>query len=320
MSNREDLYTILEEEAKDFYLVENIERISKPTPLEFYRDYVSQNRPVIITGALDDWDALVKWKDDDYLCELMKDTKVTVAVTPDGLGDAVKGDLFVKPYEMKLTFKEYFQLLDNQKQCKSTKDKRVYYIQYQNDSFNVEFQNLWKDIKHSNVSFAKEAFGLESDAVNFWMGGNESVSSLHKDPYENIYCVVRGSKLFTLIPPIDYPFLYEKEYKSATYDKDMNIQIDEPPMNVPWIPVDPCQSLEVNESLGYLEIKRAHPLHIQVNEGEILYLPSLYYHRVAQYSPTNKTIAINYWFDMKYGLNYVYFQFLKEYHKQNQKQ
>jgi len=34
----------------------------------------------------------------------------------------------------------------------------------------------------------------------------------HKDPYENIYCVIRGYKDFILFPPSDAPWLYYENY------------------------------------------------------------------------------------------------------------
>ena len=40
-------------------------------------------------------------------------------------------------------------------------------------------------------------------------------SSVHKDNYENIYCVVRGEKVFTLIPPTDQAFI---PYSSSNYN------------------------------------------------------------------------------------------------------
>ena len=49
-------------------------------------------------------------------------------------------------------------------------------------------------------------------AFNFWMGKNRSVSAMHKDHYENIYCVVEGEKHFTLVSPFDYIYLQEGEY------------------------------------------------------------------------------------------------------------
>jgi jumonji domain-containing protein 7 len=57
------------------------------------------------------------------------------------------------------------------------------------------------------------------DAVNLWIGDDKSVTTIHsgeylspsrnhimtmfEDPYENIYQVIRGRKLFTLLPPTD---------------------------------------------------------------------------------------------------------------------
>ena len=53
------------------------------------------------------------------------------------------------------------------------------------------------------------------DAVNFWYGETRSVSSIHKDPYENVYAVLAGKKRFTLLPPSDKFFLYEQWFPKA---------------------------------------------------------------------------------------------------------
>ena len=46
-------FNILAQEAKDLYLTQSIERIAAPSPLQFYRDYIAPNKPVIITDGLD---------------------------------------------------------------------------------------------------------------------------------------------------------------------------------------------------------------------------------------------------------------------------
>ena len=51
------------------------------------------------------------------------------------------------------------------------------------------------------------------------MGSSNSVSSMHKDHYENMYAVVRGSKTFILHPPTDLPYLMHKYYIPARYEK-----------------------------------------------------------------------------------------------------
>ena len=47
------------------------------------------------------------------------------------------------------------------------------------------------------ATITRQALGKPPDAVNLWLGGDRSVSSLHKDPYENFYCVLSGCKEVT---------------------------------------------------------------------------------------------------------------------------
>lgn len=49
------------------------------------------------------------------------------------------------------------------------------------------------------------------------MGDSRAITSMHKDPYENIYCVIAGFKDFILIPPVDVHLVPRKTYQSATY-------------------------------------------------------------------------------------------------------
>jgi len=55
----------LRTESKDFFVPRIVPRVKNLTALEFQRDYVAQNRPVIITGAVDHWKSS-KWTD-EYL-------------------------------------------------------------------------------------------------------------------------------------------------------------------------------------------------------------------------------------------------------------
>lgn len=152
-------------------------------------------------------------------------------------------------------------------------------------------------------------YGKLPDAVNFWMGEAKAVSSLHKDPYENLYCVVSGEKTFILIPPTDRPYIPYREYETATFQQDENTQEwkigDEltEGSKVRWIPIDPLQpDLET-----YPEYAKARPITVKVRAGEILYLPSLWFHHVMQ---SQGCIAVNYWYDMEYDIKYSYYTFV----------
>lgn len=41
--------------------------------------------------------------------------------------------------------------------------------------------------------------------------------TVHKDPYENIYCVVSGHKDFILIPPVSYHNVPRRSFPSAVF-------------------------------------------------------------------------------------------------------
>jgi hypothetical protein len=62
--------------------------------------------------------------------------------------------------------------------------------------------------------------------------------------------------------------------------------------------------------------KYAHPITVKVKAGELLYLPSLWFHRVTQ---TCETVGINYWYDMNFeSPMWCYFHFLQQLQRQKQ--
>jgi hypothetical protein len=156
-------------------------------------------------------------------------------------------------------------------------------------------------------SWANEAFGTLPDATNIWIGDDRAISSTHKDPYENIYCVVSGSKQFTLLPPTDTCFLYRRMYKSAKYNQDFNIiELD---YELPWVSVDP----EFPDYNLFPLFKHASPIQLTLEKGDILYLPSLWYHKVSQKKRDEEAaVAVNFWYDMKFDARYSWTRFQDE--------
>jgi hypothetical protein len=194
------------------------------------------------------------------------------------------------------------------------------------------------------------------DAVNLWMGDERVVSSMHKDHYENLFYVLSGEKVFNLCPPSDVPFLYEKEVISGKFqhdhdsgdddsndgtprprrrwtveldrEDDHDIVSDENEPNnkkyskVHWIATDLFgkgkKKCDEEEEKEFPLSKYAHPITVKVQAGELLYLPSLWFHRVTQ---TCETIGINYWYDMNFeSPMWCYFHFLQQLQSQKQQQ
>ncbi|CAD7953096.1 unnamed protein product [Amoebophrya sp. A25] len=102
----------------------------------------------------------------------------------------------------------------------------VPYLSLQNDCLRQE--NAYRDCFHEDqdkqklenffASFGKAVFGQPGpEALNLWAGDERSLSSFHKDNYENLYYVASGRKLFWLAPPAVLWGLYIERHKAATY-------------------------------------------------------------------------------------------------------
>jgi jumonji domain-containing protein 7 len=280
--------------------------------------YVARNQPFIVRNnsaltripsfseTLSTWHAA-------YLTEKMKNQHVTVAITPKGNADAVVqlpsgGSIFCKPHEVLEPFASAIHLIRTQ-ETSPTHTGATRYIQSQNDNLRSEYTDLFTDIPRS-IPWASTALDADPDAVNFWLGNSHSTSVLHKDHYENIFVQIRGAKEFVLLPPVEGPCVNERSVLSATYAplnpslssseltrEDLHMHIDEPEQYIPLPTWDPDRPGENTTEYS----KYARPLRVTVNEGDMLYLPALWYHKVKQIAGDEGVCcSVNYWYDMDF--------------------
>lgn len=324
----------LSTDTKSYWRPKTVARLeAPPTPLKFLRDYVAKSTPCVIANAIGGA-ACSKWTLED-LVERCGERLVSVNVTPDGRADAIKpcaeaggARCFLMPEERQMTMADFKKALDG------AVEGEVPYLSRQNDSLRQEFAAAADDVPE-NLPFAADAFGQPAEAVNLWIGDERSVSSCHRDFYENMYCVLRGKKIFTLYPPSDSAFLPERPFRTATHvrrggDKAgrpgsestcnggilggmcggggggckhrangwaMELsEADHPAVN--W----------VDKACGAPAPAGSSPLVVEVHAGETLYLPAMWYHEVAQ---EGLTVAVNYWHDMTFGPTFVLVEFLR---------
>lgn len=371
-------FTELVENSNNLYLDVEIPILKQPpSPLVFYRDYVSMNRPCIIENAFNHWPATYLWTN-AYLLKNMGDNEVTVAVTPNGRADAIYNhSYFVLPEERKMPFYEFINHLelyhehmnDQTSECSWIKNKplnnyskieiirdssiqtlesntnemenvmnfsdnnfsdmnendkkidsidigtgpdiycelcnEIFYCQLQNGCMTSEYSQLCNDIE-LEIDFVSKALNKKPDAVNLWMGESRSMSSLHQDPYENMFCVIVGQKHFILYPPTSEIYLKKIEFEKGRYHMQakqwfINLESEK----VKWIDYD------FNESKSDLHLK-CPAMKVTVNPGQLLYIPRLYFHEVRQTCDEfGRVIAINFWYDMNYDLTWNLLQFMK---------
>ncbi|KAG1754044.1 cupin-like domain-containing protein [Suillus paluster] len=290
---------------------------SPPTAAEFAQ-LVHVSRPVVIKGF--QIPALKRWTD-DYLQNKLQEQPISVAITPNGHADAIAAGpggrlFFVEPFVEKVPMEKLLERLNTDQDGDNAPTS---YLQSQNGNIYSsrffespnddpsEFGTLREDVP-SNIPWVAEALGRNSDAVNLWIGNSKSITSIHSDPYENIYTVIRGRKHFTLLPPCEGWCLRERMYPHAVYDRSDNSNglsvvpsLDNP--QVRWSSVfDP----NLPGSLP----PEAHPMHITLEAGDTLYLPVGWWHYVKQSGST--TIALNWWYDAEVrGMNWIWLNLLR---------
>ena len=114
------------------------------------------------------------------------------------------------------------------------------------------------------------------------------------DPYENIYAQIKGAKNFTLIPPVETACVNERFLPCAEYTRPQgwSIRPDSPKVEVPvplWDPDRPNHNATEFSKLS-------KPYKVRLGEGDMLYLPACWYHKVSQeISDEGICCSVNYW-------------------------
>ena len=177
----------------------------------------------------------------------------------------------------------------------------------ENDNLRHEYAILLQDVP-ADIAFARIALDKEADAINLWIGNDRSVTSLHKDNYENLYGQIRGKKYFILLPPVEMPCVNEQLLPRALYkpvegtlagsSDELVINIEEEGELLPIPTWDPEQPGERPSPYSHL----SRPLRVTLEEGDLLYLPAMWYHKVQQTSGKESfACAVNYWYDMDFS-------------------
>jgi hypothetical protein len=112
-----------------------------------------------------------------------------------------------------------------------------------------------------------------------WIG-NASQVSCHFDTFENIACVVAGRRRFALFPPDCIGDLYVGPIDNTMAGQPVGLAVGSAPGD-PRYP--------------RFEQVRDRALAVELEPGDALYLPKLWWHQVEATEPVN--VLVNYWWD-----------------------
>lgn len=248
-----DLLT-LESTMHSAALTNGIARVTRDTFLDRYHQ---QFVPVIVTDVVTEWGAYKRWRP-QYFAEQLRGQTVDVAVADEQVFGYDKRNTKYRIENM-----PFESAVDR---IQSTGNERAYYYIMQK-SLPEDFPSLMPDIKVPDW--------LEQDeiSINFWMGSAGNFTPLHYDYLENFVAQISGSKRWILFSPDQLEYLYPKPL-SDNFPHVSLVDVSKP------------------DYLQFIDFKKAKAVELTLQAGEMLYLPSHWWHAVKSESVCS---TINFW-------------------------
>ena len=185
-----------------------VPRVPKLSRQQFLDEYYALNRPVVMTGAMDDWPAFKRWT----FPELKRRFGERVVSVQANRGSDANYEQNSERLRREMTFGEYVELVE------ASGETNDFYITANNSGANKEaLKELWNDI----VLFPQY---LRDDDPNnrgfFWFGPKGTVTPLHHDLTNNFMAQVRGRKRVRLIAPYELAHVYNNRHCYTQVDLD----------------------------------------------------------------------------------------------------
>ena len=227
-----------------------IQRIDAPPFQEFIDRYISVNRPVILTGCMDEWKPYKAWSF-DYFRRHHQDSVV-------GIQDGRDSDPF---YEQNQKFHRrevrFGDFLDRLERTESSND---FYMTAGNmGTHRAALSQLFDDAEDINIRDDYFEFPAEG---SLWIGPKGTITPLHFDMINNFFCQIRGSKRVRLVPSWSLPWVYNDYHVYSDVDA-ASPDFDKHPL-----------------------FSKATVYDFVVYPGEVLFIPMGWWHHLESLEPT----------------------------------
>lgn len=221
-----------------------VPRVQKPSREEFLDRFYSQNKPVVIEGALDDWPALEKWQSGDYLKERCGDAIVEVQANRESDDDYELNSI---KHKQEMRFSEFVDIVE------SGVETNDWYMTANNSGKNKQaIRALWDDIRFPDYLNPNHAYG---DGF-FWYGPAGTVTPIHHDMTNNFMAQVRGRKRVKIIAPFESAHVYNHRHCFSPVD------IENPDLE------------------RFPDMKDVSIIDVEISPGDLFFLPVGWWHGV----------------------------------------
>ena len=248
----------------------------KPDQIPFEQLFAAEG-PIILRGLVSDW-SLVK-AGEQSPGKAMEILQSHSSKKPVGV--------YIAPPEAEARFfynqdctgfnyqSKYLQLSDIFAQIRETENNPDHSYYYMNS---LTLDNCFPGLRADNdLSFDHQAFTNNQPLSKVWVG-TESIAAAHYDVPSNLACCVLGARRFTLFPPEQIHNLYPGPLEPT-----------------PGGQVITMVDLKNPDFERFPRVRRALEAAVVVDlqPGDAVYYPSMWWHQVEALSPFN--IMINFW-------------------------
>lgn len=246
-----------------------IERKHQLSREEFFSQYYLLNRPVIITGMMEDWSALTRWNlpflkaeygDKTVELQLKRDTNPDYQMNVDQHRSTMKLADYIDQIEVGGTSNDYYMTANNHSGNRQA------------------LAGLWSDIGKLSTYLNPNS----PDDGFFWLGPVGTRTPFHHDLTNNFMAQVVGRKLIRLMPACELPNVYNHFHCFS--------QVDGFAVDYERFPL--MQNAQILECV-------LHP-------GEILFLPVGCWHYVQSLDISITMSFINFWLDNDFNSFYPF--------------
>ncbi|TQF71320.1 cupin-like domain-containing protein [Pseudoalteromonas luteoviolacea] len=239
-----------------------IERIKSPSIENFYKDYYHLDKPVILTDAIDSWEAKSLWTPDYFASNF---PEVEIKVEAIGEDKASDSNYYVKNLKyMKISMLDYV----NSTHAISKYDGRFYAAQ-------LPITEVIPQTKSQINTFpywSKFLYKLSSQKALFWMGPAGCKSALHFDDAPNLNVQLYGKKRWVIYPKSEYENLYLPSTLEFPHFSPIN--------------------MDAPDFERFPKFRNAKPIEFVLEPGETLFLPQSWAHYV---ETIEYSISLNFW-------------------------
>lgn len=248
-----------------------IERRHRLTRDEFYQQYYLANRPVIISGMLDNWPAMHRWNF-DYLRQHFGEREVEVQM---GRNRDVDYEINSPQHKQLIRFGDYIDMV------LLAGNSNDFYMTANNSSRNKQaLRELWQDIE-----LIPEYLDPDSEQDGFfWFGPAGTRTPFHHDLTNNFLAQVMGRKHVKLIPACELANVYNHKHCYTPVDGSM-LDFERFPL-----------------------LREVQLLECILEPGELLFLPVGCWHYVEGLDPSISMSFINFRLDNDYASFYRTYQ------------